>query len=169
MSLSRKRSKQLRKLRRNTEELWSEQQHVIARASVIAREAKRQASILAKDHVGSRIQGHYEHYVLPGAVAAGKVARVAGDVVERTVVPVVGAALGTALSVADVAKDKRGRATVQRVARKKKCPGSKAGAYVVAGVAIATITGLAYAVWQTFRTDDDLWVSDDEEADQEQG
>ena len=42
----------------------------------------------------------------------------------------------------------------------KKGPG--VGTYLAIGAGIIAAAGVAYAVWQTFRADDELWVADDE-------
>ena len=36
------------------------------------------------------------------------------------------------------------------------------GTYLAIGAGIIAAAGVAYAVWQTFRADDELWVADDE-------
>ena len=46
------------------------------------------------------------------------------------------------------------------VVRQKKGPG--VGTYLAIGAGIIAAAGVAYAVWQTFRADDELWVADDE-------
>jgi hypothetical protein len=42
--------------------------------------------------------------------------------------------------------------------------GLGAGSYIAIGVGLAAALGVAYAVWQTFRADDELWVAEDEPA-----
>lgn len=39
---------------------------------------------------------------------------------------------------------------------------SGAGAYVLMAVGAIALAGVAYAVWQTLRADDDLWVEEDD-------
>ncbi len=38
------------------------------------------------------------------------------------------------------------------------------GRYILIGLGIVAVAGLAYAVWQTMRADDDLWIEDEPEA-----
>ena len=40
--------------------------------------------------------------------------------------------------------------------------GAGIGTYLAIGAGIIAAAGVAYAVWQTFRADDELWVADDE-------
>lgn len=163
MSLSRKRRKELRKLRGKAEELWHEQQELMDRANVLAREARRQAGSYAQEHVVPRVREGYEQYVQPGVERGSHLLKLAGEKVADTVVPAVGTALGTALSVVDVAKDARVKAAIKRrdprLLVEKKGPGF--GTYLAIGAGIAVIAGIGYAVWQTFRADDELWVADE--------
>lgn len=164
MSLSRKRQKQLNRLRADALELWGAQQDVLGRANSVAQEAGRQAAHYTREEVAPRVREGYDTYVRP-------VTRAAGDVITHNVVPAVGTVLGTALSVADVARDTRVQAAVNRLRGakadfvKKAKPaksGPGFGTYLALGLAAAAAVGIAYAVWQTFRADDELWVAEDE-------
>lgn len=166
MSLSRKRRKELDRLRKSADELWSHQQEVLDHANAVAREAGRQAGVLTREEVVPRVREGYEHYVLPGVHATQDLAsdvrrRFVGDVL-----PGIGSAIGTVMSVGDIARDTRVRSAINRlqvqkpVVAEKKGPG--AGTYIALGIGIAAAVGVAYAVWQTFRADDELWVADDE-------
>jgi hypothetical protein len=164
MSLSRKRQKELKRLRSSAEDLWGDQQQVLDRANAVAREASRQLGALTHEEVVPRVRTGYQTYVRPGLSQAKEFASSAGDSLER----VAGNALGSVLSIGDIANDARVRRAVQRVApsalppAKKGGPGFGGTLAIVAGVAVAA--GIAYAVWQTFRADDELWVADDEPA-----
>ncbi|MFD4421958.1 hypothetical protein ACFWN7_10700 [Agromyces sp. NPDC058484] len=164
MSLSRKRRKELKRLRSSAEELWGNQQHVIEHANAVAREASRQLGNLTREEVVPRVRTGYESYVRPGVEQARSLARGAGDTLERTL----GNALGSVLSIGDIANDARVRRAVARVSpraaavvqQKKGGPG--VGTYLAIGAGVIAAAGVAYAVWQTFRADDELWVADDE-------
>lgn len=165
MSLSRKRQKELKRLRSSAEDLWGDQQQVLDRANAVAREASRQLSALTHEEVVPRVRTGYDSYVRPGLSQARELASSAGDSVERAL----GSALGSVLSIGDIANDTRVRRAVQRVSptaaavvAKKSGPGF--GGYLAIGAGIALAAGIAYAVWQTFRADDELWVADDEPA-----
>ena len=170
MSLSRKRRKELTRLRKSADELWNNQQEVLERANAIAREASRQAGVLTREEVVPRVRESYDHLVRPGVQATQDLAEgVRHQVVDR-VLPGIGSGIGTAIgsvmSVGDIALDARVRAAVNRLRFQKpvvienKGPG--AGTYITLGVALAAAVGVAYAVWQTFRADDELWVAEDE-------
>jgi hypothetical protein len=47
MSLTRKRKRELKRLRNTAEELWGQQQDILDRANSVAREASRQVNYLA--------------------------------------------------------------------------------------------------------------------------
>ncbi|PJJ65286.1 hypothetical protein [Compostimonas suwonensis] len=169
MSLSRKRRKELKRLRGTAEDLWRDQQAVIDRANAIAREASRQVGNITREQVSPRVKDTLDQYVRPNLERGMSLSRTAADSAKRqfvgNVLPAVGTAIGTALSVADIAKDSRVRAAVDRfnkqnVVVKKSGPGF--GTYLAIGLGIVAAAGVAYAVWQTFRADDELWVADDE-------
>ena len=170
MSLSRKRRKDLDRLRKSADELWSQQQEVLDRANQVAREAARQASTLTREEVVPRVREGYEQYVRPSLHATHGAA---DDVRRRLVddvIPGIGTGLGTAIgavmSVGDVAKDARVRAALHRVRFQPPVVAEKqgigAGTYIAIGIGLAAAAGVAYAVWQTFRADDELWVAAEE-------
>lgn len=174
MSLSRKRKKELRKLRGSAEELWQEQQQVLDRATSVIREASRQAGHLTREQVVPRVQTTYDERLRPGVergrAVTHSVVSNAKEAVVDDVLPAVAGVVGSALSVLDAVRGKTEK-TAQVVSKKavkakksvlhqKSGPG--AGTYVLIGVGVVALAGLAYAAWQTFRADDDLWIADDE-------
>ena len=165
MSLSRKRRKELTRLRKSADELWGRQQEVLERANVIAREARRQAGVLTREEVVPRVREGYEHYLRPGVHATQDLADGVRRRIVDDVLPGIGNAIGTALSVGDMAKDARVRAALKRLHLEKLAvvekKGAGVGTYLAIGVAVAAAAGVAYAVWQTFRADDELWIADD--------
>lgn len=163
MSLSRKRRKELKRLRSSAEELWGNQQHVLEHANAVAREASRQLGQLTREEVVPRVRTGFESYVRPSVEQARTLAKSAGGTVERTV----GNALGSVLSIGDIANDARVRRAVERISPRaaavvKQNKGPGFGRYLAIGAAVVAAAGVAYAVWQTFRADDELWVADDE-------
>ncbi|WP_026378547.1 hypothetical protein [Agromyces italicus] len=163
MSLSRKRRKELKRLQSSAEDLWGDQQHVLEHANAVAREASRQLGHLTREEVVPRVRTGYESYVRPGVEQAGRFAKAAGDNVERGL----GNALGSILSIGDIANDARVRRAVQRISPRavavvEKKKGRGVGTYLAIGAGVIAVAGVAYAVWQTFRADDELWVADDE-------
>ncbi len=166
MSLTRKRRKELNRLRQSADELWSHQQEVLERANAVAREAGRQAGVLTREELVPRVREGYEHYLRPGVHATHDLADGIRRRIANDVLPGIGNAIGAVMSVGDVAKDARVRAALSRLhlqkpfVAEKKGPG--VGTYLAIGVGLAAAAGVAYAVWQTFRADDELWVADDE-------
>jgi hypothetical protein len=164
MKLSRKRKKALKRLRSSAEELWQEQQEVLDHASTVLRGATQQATLLTQEHVVPRVKTTYESRVKPSvdkaslvgrAVATGVTAKVAKDVI-----PGVNGALASALGVLAAAKAGSGLFTKAPEPPKKSGPG--VGTYALIVVGVLALAGVAYAAWQTFRADDDLWIADDE-------
>ncbi|HEY8589888.1 MAG TPA: hypothetical protein VIL55_10090 [Naasia sp.] len=163
MDLSRKRKKELRRLRSSAENLWQEQQEVLDHASAVARQAKLQAGLLTQEHVVPRVKKEYENRLKPGvdkasvlgrAVATGVTAKVAHDVI-----PGVNGVVASALGVLAAAKAGSGL-FAKPEPPKKTGPGAGTIALIILGV--LALAGVAYAAWQTFRADDDLWIADDE-------
>ncbi|BDI21234.1 hypothetical protein [Herbiconiux sp. L3-i23] len=178
MGLSRKRKKELRKLKGHAEELWQEQQQVLDRATSVIREASRQAGHLTREEVVPRVQTTYDERFRPGVERGRAVTNAAVNSAKHTVVdevlPAVAGVVGSALSVVDAVRG-RTEKTAEVVTKKakkatknaKKAIGPKksgpgAGTFVLVGLGVVALAGLAYAAWQTFRADDDLWIADDE-------
>ncbi|WP_285114765.1 hypothetical protein [Leifsonia sp. fls2-241-R2A-40a] len=179
MSLTRKRQKELKRLRSGAEDLWTQQQEVLANANALAAEARKQASYYTREELAPRVRDGYEQYVRPAAQTAKSTAgRYAGQARERVVsdvIPAVGTVVGTALSVVDHARAARSSAFAgdfkkagQQLTKKPKVAtqrsGPGAGGVIAIGLGIIAAVGLLYAVWQTFRADDELWVADEEPA-----
>ena len=166
MSLSRKRRKELTRLRKSADELWGRQQEVMERANVLARQAGHEAGVLAREEVAPRLREGYDHYVRPSVDATHEAADGVRRRVVNNVLPGIGSAIGTVLSVGDVARDARVRAALGRIRLQKPVvvepKAAGAGTYFALGLAVVAAVGVAYAVWQTFRADDELWVADDE-------
>jgi hypothetical protein len=176
MALTRKREKELKRLREAAFELWDDQKDVLEHAQHVVREASRQAAQLSREEVAPRVREAIDHNVRP-AVATGiavgrSAADSARDKIQRDVLPAVSSALASALAVLEVSKDPRVRDALSRVRevsgrlspKVEVAPpkGAGPGRYILVGVALVAAAGVAYAAWQTLRADDELWVSDDE-------
>jgi len=179
MSLTRKRKKELKRLRSGAEDLWTQQQEVLATANALAAEARKQAAYYTREEIAPRVRDGYDQYVRPAAQTAKDTAsHYAGQARQRVVtdvIPAVGTAVGTALSVVDHARAARSAAFAgdfkkagKELSKKPKAPAKKsgpgAGGVIAIGLGIVAAVGLLYAVWQTFRADDELWVADEEPA-----
>jgi hypothetical protein len=171
MALSRKRQKELKRLRRSAEDLWQEQREAIDHASTVLREARRQAGNYAREEVGPRVRTAYDGRVRP-AVASAR------HGLAHDVLPAVSGAVGSALAVLEATRDPRVRDVVRRatsvadrlpsqvqdrvgrfapIPAKKKAP---VGRYIALGIGAIAVAGVLYAAWQTLRADDDLWIED---------
>jgi hypothetical protein len=160
MALSRKRQRELDRLKGQAGDLWDDQKDVLERANRVIRAASRHA----RDEVSSRGRDAFDSRVRP-AVASGR-ERLVDDVF-----PVVSSALGSALAILEAAKNpdvraalgratSLGRSAASRTGLVKSKPGP--GRYILIGVGIVAAAGIAYAAWQTLRSDDDLWIDDEE-------
>jgi hypothetical protein len=164
MALSRKRQKELKRLRRSAEDLWQEQRDAIDHASTVLREARRQAGNYAREEVGPRVRTAYDDRVRPVAYSARQA-------FSHDVLPAVSGAVGSALAVLEATRDPRVRDVVRRatstttrlagkvapVPVQKKTP---VGRYIALGIGAVAVAGVLYAAWQTLRADDDLWIED---------
>jgi len=216
MGLTRKRKRELIRLKEHAEDLWGDQKEVLEHATQVVREASRQAGNYAREEVTPRVRDTLDHNVKPAvatgiATAKSAVTSTRGKITDE-VVPAVTTALGTALASIEAAKDERLREALKtihaagdtvskqvshasdtvgknvskagakvtgkaakvstkatKLAQKagivKKSPGP--GRYILIGVIVVAIAGIAYAAWQTLRADDDLWIDEDETPDQE--
>jgi hypothetical protein len=176
VGLSRKRKKELTRLRGTASDLWSDQKDVLEHASHVVREASKQLGHLSREEVAPRVRDAVDHHLRPG-VASGVAATrsAAGTTRDRLiedVLPAVASALASAIAVIDAAKSPQVREAISRVgkvgsqfgARVTAAPAPKSAGparYILIGVGLVAAAGIAYAAWQTLRADDELWVSDE--------
>jgi hypothetical protein len=164
MALSRKRQKELQRLKRSAEDLWQEQREAIDHASSVLREARRQAGNYAREEVAPRVRDAYDDRVRPLVSSAR-------HGLTHDVLPAVSGAVGSALAVLEATRDPRVRDVVRKATSassrltgkvtplpvKKKAP---VGRYIALGIGVVAVAGVLYAAWQTLRADDDLWIED---------
>ncbi|GAB3615590.1 hypothetical protein GCM10027416_01470 [Okibacterium endophyticum] len=158
MSLSRKRKKELKRLKGDAAKLWQHQQDILDHANAVAREASRQVGNYGREQLAPVVASAYEQRVAPLVSTAKRG-------IDRTIVPAIGGAVGTIMSIGDVAKDARVKAAIARLGGKLPEPEKKGigvGGVIAIGAGVLAAAGVAYAVWQTFRADDELWVAEDE-------
>ncbi|WP_374946006.1 DNA helicase [Agreia sp.] len=161
MSLTRKRRKALKKLKGSAEELWLDQQEILDRANQIARVAAGHASELTREEVVPRVRGAVDSIgpIIGRNVAGAKLA--AHEVRSRfahDVLPSVGTALGSAATVLHVANNP----SVKRALAKTQPKKAPVGGIVAIVLGVLAAAGVGYALWQTLRADDELWIADDE-------
>ncbi|QOD93690.1 DNA helicase [Chryseoglobus sp. 28M-23] len=177
MGLSRKRRREIKKLRGSASDVWSEQREVLDHAAKVLRAASREAATVARDDVAPRVKSAYEKRIQPGIDAGVGSVRSAASATRSTftddVLPAVSGALGSAIAVLDIARNKQLRDALksasasgrelatragQRVGLIEVKPKPGPGTYILIGLGVVAAAGVAYAAWQTLRADDDLWV-----------
>lgn len=159
MALSRKRQRELNRLKRDAERLWEEQREAIDHATVVLKDARRQAANYAREEIRPRIDD--------GFASARRTASSARERFTDDVLPAITGTIGSALAVLEAAKDPRVRDVVRRVSRAGEKAGvvtmpkkSGPGKYILLGLGVVAVAGVAYAAWQTLRADDELWIED---------
>ena len=176
MGLSRKRQKELKQLKRQAEDLVQDQREVLEHASRVVRDAGRQAANYGREEVVPRVRDTYEDRVRPaigaGVSATKNAATHTRDKITDDIFPAVTSALGSALAVLEVAKSPQVREALGKVSKTATKVGVKTGIvqpktsgpgkYILIGVGVVALAGIAYAAWQTLRADDDLWIDDEE-------
>jgi hypothetical protein len=177
MALSRKRKRELARLKSQASDLWDDQREVLERANTVIREASRHARNYAREEVAPRARDTFDDRVRPAVASGVSATRTAASAGREKfmddVLPAVGSAMSSALAVLEVAKDPRVREVVKKVtttggkvasrtgiARPQSSRGP--GRYILIGVGVVAVAAIAYAAWQTLRADDDLWIDDDE-------
>lgn len=180
MALSRKRQKELNRLKRSAEELWEEQRDALEHASDVLKDARRQAANYAREEVGPRARDTYESRVRPAVATAAATGRSAAARANQRfsddVLPAISGAIGSALAMVEVAKDPRVRAVLKQAGATATTVGQKVhlveppkksgiGKYILLGFGVVAGAAVLYAAWQTLRADDDLWIEDLGEAD----
>ncbi len=140
-------------LRQHAEELWERQQEVFAAAAQVAREAGRQGASYAREEVAPRVRGAVSTgaeftggKVLPAVSNTLATVAALGDKRVRQALSGIGALRGISVPAVVVLAARRGIGV---------------GGWIGIGVGVLAIGAIGYAVWQTLRADDDLWVEDE--------
>lgn len=165
MSLSRKRRRELKRLRAQAEDLLEQQREVLGHAGSVVQEAGRQAKRLNAELVAPRVNDALDN-VRPMVDRGVLRARRAADQVRLVAAPLVASALlGTVRSLErlenpDAAKQLRRFGEERGIIKKKR----GFGTVVAIGIGVAATAAVGYALWQAFRSDDELWVAPDDAA-----
>ncbi|WP_053383061.1 hypothetical protein [Leucobacter celer] len=162
MKLSRKRRRELRRLRNDAQELLDQQRFVLGHAGDVLNQAGRQARHLSDEHLAPRVDETLEA-VRPTIDRGVDSARRAADNVRRFTAPFVASALARTIRTLDELDNKDAAKQVrgfgERTGYLKPEKKKRAGGIIALGLGIAAAAGVGYALWQAFRTDDDLWVA----------
>jgi hypothetical protein len=163
MGLSKKRQRELNRLKNQAESLWDDQREVLEHANKVMRDARRQAAAYTREEVAPRLR--------EGVAGARSVASSARERLVEDVLPAVSSALGSAIAVLEVSKNPHFREAVARVRNAGTSVGTKVGIvqpkpagpgrYILIGLGVVAAAAIAYAAWQTLRADDDLWIDDE--------
>lgn len=135
----------MERLKREAEDLWEHQQDVLKEARKLAREAGHHAGDFTRKEVAPRVRGAYTSGI---------------------------SALGSAIATVQAFRDKQVRDALSGVGRVRfqspvyiaappPPPKAKVGRWVLLGIGIVAAGAVGYAVWQTLRADDDLWIEDE--------
>jgi hypothetical protein len=177
MALSRRRRKELKRLKGSAAALWADQQVLMSRANDVYKEARKQAGRLTEEEVIPRVKTAADSVspTISKNVAAVKAAgSTAADKFSSDVVPALSSTFGDAVAVLQLARDpekakkqfkklkKNVSKNVASLTGKQQKSGPGAGAIVLIGLGVLAAIGVGYAVWQTFRADDELWIADEE-------
>jgi hypothetical protein len=166
MALSRKRQRELNRLKRDAERLWDEQREAIEHATLVLKDARRQASNFAREEVRPRVREGFGA-ARDGIGAARDAASTARERFTDDVLPAISGTIGSALAVLEAAKNPAVRDVVRRISKAGQRSGvvtapksNGPGRYILIGLGVVAFAGIAYAAWQTLRADDDLWIED---------
>lgn len=170
LELTRKRAKEIKKLRKQADKLWAEQRVVSQHAAEIARRAREQARAYGNESLLPTA----ERYVHRGVDAGRESLSRATKGWNAAVVPAIASGLGSVAALAQVAKDERVLSAIDNVRRYTTVPdlvptreeksGPNAWQWLLIGVGSVAVVSAAYAAWQTLRADDDLWIPDAEDS-----
>lgn len=187
MGLSRKRQRELKRLKAHAEAVLHDQREVLDHAAHVVRSATKQAARYTREEVSPRVRDTFEGRIMPalssGAAATRSAAHQTRERFVGDVLPAVTSALGTALAALEVARSPQVRDALSAIGQNAQAAignsvqrrrssavltpqrSSGPGRYILLGVGIVAAAGVAYAAWQTLRADDDLWIDDDAELD----
>ncbi|KAF5305784.1 hypothetical protein FQR65_LT18675 [Abscondita terminalis] len=163
MKLSRKRRRELKSLRANAQQLLDQQRLVLGNAGAVLKEAGHQAKLLSDEHVAPRVEVAVER-MRPTVNRGIASARRAATTVKRTTAPLVTSALTSTIRTLDGIESPRAAARLRGFGERAGylAPVKKqrrVGKRIALGLGIATAVGVGCALWQAFRTDDELWVA----------
>lgn len=166
MNLSRKRKRELKRLRNQTQDLLDHQREVLGHAGVVLGEAGHQAKLLGNEHLVPRVE-HTVNQVRPVVQKNLDSARRVADRVKIAATPVLAAALASTVKSLDRIEQREASAKLRdfgsQVGLLEKPKKKKFGRFVAISAGIAAAGAVGYALWQALREDDDdMWVSSDD-------
>ena len=205
--------KQVKRLKKDAQRLWVDQQALLTRANGLGRSASPHVQRYARGRIDSVVPGTttlVTEKVIPVVGKAGKAAgtyaaSTTKDALTGVLLPAVTSATAAAIALAQEAGDRLGVSetvtkqgkkltdTLGSVTKAGHVDGAKGGAKLRAAakaggaaakhgsklaaknkkkggfggilgilLGVGVVAGIGYAVWQTLRADDDLWVADED-------
>jgi len=143
-------------IRQEAQSILREQQRVLAQASAAARAATQEFGRYAQDDLFPRI-----------ASGGRRGMNSARHAIVDEVLPSVGAAVGAALNLLDGKSPTKTLASVRKALTTGTSSSAKSGpglgTIIAVGIGVAALVGIGYVAYQTFRADDELWVSEPDE------
>lgn len=167
MSLSRKRKRELKKLRSQAEVLFDEQREILGHAGMLAQEAGRQAKHLNNEFVVPRVNEAFDG-VRPTIDRGVQTARRASTQARLFVAPLLATALASTVRGLERVDNLDAARQVQAYGvqrgllqepKKKFCFGK----VLAIGAGVAAAGAIGYTLWQAFRSDDELWVAPEDQ------
>ena len=167
MKLSRKRRRELRRLQNSAQQLLDQQRIVLGNAGDVVHEASKQAKRLGNEHLMPRIDETVEA-VRPTVDRGVASARRAANNIRRISTPIVASALATTIQKLHAIEQVETARQVRNFGERTgyiKPANKKRGArkIVVLSIGITAASGVGYALWQAFRTDDEMWTTPENE------
>ncbi|MBC9955290.1 DNA/RNA helicase [Leucobacter sp. cx-42] len=163
MKLSRKRRRELRRLRAEAQELLDQQRVVLGQAGEVLNHAGRQARHLSDEHLAPRVEKTWNR-VRPGVETGIENARRTAEQVRIATAPMVTNALQGTIRTLDRFENQNAAKQVRRfgertgyIAPAKKRSG--AGKWIAISLGVAAATAVGVLLTRAFSTDEDLWVS----------
>ncbi|MGR4010095.1 DNA/RNA helicase [Leucobacter sp. 1207-22] len=163
MKLSRKRRRELRRLRAEAQELLDQQRVVLGQAGEVLNHAGRQARHLSDEHLAPRVEKTWNR-VRPSVECGVESARRTADQVRIATAPMVTNALNGTIRALDRFENANAAKQVRNfgeragyIAPAKKRSG--AGKWIALTLGVAAAATVAAFLTRAFSTDEDLWVS----------
>lgn len=163
MALSRKHRREQRRLRKDAQDLLDEQRVVLSHAGHILGDATRHAKSLNNAYIAPRVDEAADQ-VRPYVDRGVQRARRAADNVRLFTAPLVASALASTVRTLDRLENgseasKQLRTFGEKKGLLKPEKKKRAGGVIAIGLGVAAAATVGYALWQAFRTDDELWVA----------
>ena len=121
MGLSRKREKELKRLKSTATDLWDEQREVLDHATDVVREARRQLNEVSREEVVPRVRYAVDNRIRPAVSTSFQATKSVVDdarhKISHDILPGVAAAIGSVLATLETAKDPLVREAILQVHR----------------------------------------------------